>query len=72
VAYLALGYERATLRGGKLLDRPGASLLLLFSLTMIVGGVLSFRNFSVLFVVLLGMLVWLWQEMAEPETAKLP
>jgi hypothetical protein len=63
VAYLILGFESVTRRGQKLLDRPGASLLLLFALTMIVGAILGFRNYSVLFVVLIGMQAWLWQEM---------
>jgi hypothetical protein len=71
VAYIVLGYEHVSRRNQRLLDRPGAELLLLFALTMIVGAVMGFRNFSVLFVVLVGMLVWLWQEMADPETAPL-
>ena len=49
-----------------MLDRPCATLLLLFSLTMVVSAVLDFHSFSVLFVVLLGLMVCLSQEMAEP------
>jgi hypothetical protein len=65
VAFLLLGYEGIARRGQKLLGRPGTQLLLLFSLTMILGAVLHFRNLSVLFVVLLGMMVWLSREIAE-------
>jgi hypothetical protein len=72
VAYLVLGYERVKQRDKKLLDRPGAMLLLVFALTMIVGVAVGFRNFSVLFVVLFGFLVWLWEEMPGLERAKLP
>jgi len=62
VAFLLLGYECGVQRSQPLRDRPGTMLLLLFSLTMIGGAVLGFRDFSVLFVVLFGLLVWLARE----------
>jgi len=63
VAFLLLGYECAARRSQALYDRPGTMLLSVFSLTMVVGAAWGFRNFSVLFVVLAGLLAWLAQEL---------
>jgi Glycosyltransferase family 87 len=62
VGFLILGYEDTAQRRESLLKRRGASLLLLFSLVLIVGEVLRFRGFSVIFIVLLGLMIWLSQE----------
>ncbi len=70
VAFLLLGYEGIARRGQKLLCRPGTMLLLLLSLTMIVGAALDFHNFSVLFVVLFGLIVWLSREIDDPGNAE--
>jgi hypothetical protein len=65
VAFLMLGYEGARRRQGLLGNRRGTALLLLFSLVFVVGGLSGFRDFSVLFVVLLGMMAWLAWELAD-------
>jgi alpha-1,2-mannosyltransferase len=65
VGYLILGFEGAHRREGILGNRQGTALLLIFALVYGVGGaVFHFRDFSVLFIVLLGMMVWLSQEIA--------
>lgn len=64
LAFLFLGYEDLTRRSDVLLKRSGSMLLLLFFLVMAVGGVLRFRSFSVVFVVLVGLLAWLAGEIS--------
>lgn len=63
-AFLMLGYESAKLREVPLLKRPGASLLLLFALVIVVGELAGFRSFSVVFVVLLGTIAWISLEIS--------
>jgi hypothetical protein len=63
VGFLMLGYEGKRPRQGWLGNRRGTALLLLLVAVFAIGGaVFHFRGFSVLFVVLLGMMVWLTQE----------
>lgn len=64
VAFLLLGYEGVAHRSEALLRRPGALLLLLFFLVLMGGEMIGFRSFSVVFVILLGLLLWLSQEIA--------
>lgn len=64
VAFLTLGYESVARRQGTVKDRAGTLLWLLTALVPVVGSVVGFRNFGVLFVVLLGLMIWLWQELA--------
>lgn len=65
IGYLMLGYEGTRAHGGFWRDRRGTALFLLFALVYGVGGaVFQFRDFSVLFVVLLGMMLWLSQELS--------
>lgn len=65
IGYLMLGYEGRRLREGILRNRRGAALLVIFALVYGVGGALfHFRDFSVLFIVLLGMMIWLSQEIS--------
>lgn len=64
IGYLMLGYEGTRTRGGYWRNRGGTALFLLFALVYGVGGaVFHFRDFSVLFIVLLGMMIWLSQEL---------
>lgn len=62
LAYLILGYEEVARSSESLLGRSSTQLLLLIPIVMIVGSALRFRAFSVLFVALFGLLVWLSQE----------
>jgi Glycosyltransferase family 87 len=74
VAFLTLGYESSARGDGSLKDRAGTVLWLLTALIPIVGSILMYRRFSVLFVVLLGLMVWLAQELTRlrnPSPAKL-
>jgi hypothetical protein len=64
IGFLMLAHEASLPRKGILGNRRGTALLLLFALVYGVGGaVFHFRGFSVIFIVLLGMLVWLSQEL---------
>lgn len=65
VAFVMLGYESARPRKGILGNRRGAALLLIFAVVYCLGGALfHFRDFSVLSIVLLGLMVWLSQELS--------
>lgn len=64
VAFLLLGYECAARRSRPLLRRPGTLLFLLFFLMTAIGFGLGFRDFSVLFLVLAGLLAWLSWELS--------
>jgi hypothetical protein len=66
VGFLMLAYEGQRPRRGLLGNRRGTALLLVLTLVFAIGGgIFYFRDFSVLFVVLLGMMVWLAQEIAD-------
>lgn len=67
IAFLILHSESVRHRNLRLLERRGAALLLLFVLVMVVGGAVGFRDYSVLFVVLAGMMISLWRDLAEIE-----
>ena len=64
LAFLILGFEGVAHASEPLLRRSGTRLLLLIPAVIIVGSALKFRAFSVLFVVLLGLLIWLARESA--------
>ncbi len=65
IGFLLLAYERTRPHEGILGNRRGTALLLLFAVVYGIGGtVFHFRDFSVLFIVLLGLMVWLSQELS--------
>lgn len=72
VAFLILGYEQAARPRGPLRKRSGALVLALSALVPIVGSILHFRNYSVLCVVLLRLMIWLTQELAALRKLRTP
>ena len=65
IGFLILGYEANLRREGIVGNRRGTALLLLFAGVYGVGGaVFHFRDFSVVFIVLLGLMIWLSQELS--------
>lgn len=62
VGYLMLGYESARPREGLLGNRRCTALLFLFASVFFVGAYARFRDFSVEFIVLFGLMIWLSQE----------
>ncbi|MDE3136672.1 MAG: DUF2029 domain-containing protein [Acidobacteriota bacterium] len=71
IGFLMLGHEAALPRESALGNRRGAALLLIFAVVYGVGGaVFHFRAFSVVAIILLGMMVWLSQEISRMPTAQ--
>lgn len=65
IGFLMLAYEGTKPHKGILRNRQGTALLLLFAVVYGIGGaVFHFREFSVLFIVLLGLMIWLSQELS--------
>ncbi|HVB34495.1 MAG TPA: glycosyltransferase family 87 protein [Patescibacteria group bacterium] len=64
VGFVILGHECASRREGSLRDRAGTALILLLAATLVIGFAFGFSGYSVLFTVLLGLMIWLSQEIA--------
>lgn len=65
IGFFMLAYEATRRRQGILENRKGTALLLIFAAVYGIGGIVfHFRDFSVLVIVLLGLMVWLSQELS--------